>query len=185
MRREHPLMLSGGAFRLGRKACSPQNQYSLLSTKNLHLETFSEINSHPVGVTLDPDRKLVAVKENEYEGQESTVVATLAQQAPVVVKVIFHKHNQGKGAALRTGFQAATGDVLVVQDADLEYDPTDWNRMWHIIAEGWADVVYGSRFYGEPHRVLYLSSARRHPIYRAMNRGQGLEKHSRSGKLLI
>ncbi len=72
------------------------------------------------------------------------------------VTVIFHKHNQGKGGALRTGLQNASGDVIVIQDADLEYDPRDWGEMWRLIAEGWADVVYGSRFYGNPHRVLYF-----------------------------
>jgi glycosyltransferase involved in cell wall biosynthesis len=57
---------------------------------------------------------------------------------------------------LRTGFAAATGDVLVIQDADLEYDPRDWEEMWQLIADGYADVVYGSRFYGKPHRALYF-----------------------------
>ncbi|MEB3174808.1 MAG: glycosyltransferase family 2 protein [Cyanobacteriota bacterium] len=72
------------------------------------------------------------------------------------LKVIFHGRNQGKGAALRTGFAESTGDVLIIQDADLEYDPRDWSAMWELIAEGWADVVFGSRFYGNPHRVLYF-----------------------------
>lgn len=80
----------------------------------------------------------------------------IAESAPITLKVIFHEQNQGKGAALRTGFQAAVGDVIVVQDADLEYDPQDWAQMWRLIAEGKADVVYGSRFYGNPHRVLYF-----------------------------
>ncbi len=71
------------------------------------------------------------------------------------VRLLLHDHNRGKGAALRTGFKAATGDVLVIQDADLEYDPRDWEPMWRLIVEGYADVVYGSRFYGKPHRVLY------------------------------
>ncbi|NER80513.1 MAG: glycosyltransferase family 2 protein [Leptolyngbya sp. SIO1D8] len=84
-----------------------------------------------------------------------TAVAT-THLAPVSVKVIFHRQNQGKGAALRTGFQESSGDVIVIQDADLEYDPQDWGQMWRLIAEGKADVVYGSRFYGNPHRVLYF-----------------------------
>jgi glycosyltransferase involved in cell wall biosynthesis len=97
---------------------------------------------------------------------ELQVVAGIASEAPlqvspdspsaVTVNVIFHKQNQGKGGALRTGLQAASGDVLIIQDADLEYDPRDWQEMWRLIAEGWADVVYGSRFYGNPHRVLYF-----------------------------
>jgi glycosyltransferase involved in cell wall biosynthesis len=63
--------------------------------------------------------------------------------------------NQGKGAALRDGFKLATGDVVLVQDADLEYDPQDYLKLLMPIVEDKADVVYGSRFIGEPHRVLY------------------------------
>ena len=77
--------------------------------------------------------------------------------APLVDKILFHEVNQGKGAALRTGFRAATGDVVVVQDADLEYDPQDYPRLLQPILEGKADVVFGSRFQGgQPHRVVYF-----------------------------
>lgn len=71
-------------------------------------------------------------------------------------RVILHDHNQGKGAGLRTGFKHATGDVVVVQDADLEYDPAEYPRLLQPIIEGKADVVFGSRFIGENHRVLYF-----------------------------
>ena len=71
--------------------------------------------------------------------------------------VLFHDRNRGKGAAVRTGLASATGAVIVIQDADLEYDPGDWGRMLPLIAERKvADVVYGSRFYGQPHRALYF-----------------------------
>src|SRR5262245_22059709 len=70
-------------------------------------------------------------------------------------KIIFHERNQGKGSGLRTGFKHATGDVVIVQDADLEYDPAEYPRLLQPIIEGKADVVFGSRFIGENHRVLY------------------------------
>ena len=73
------------------------------------------------------------------------------------LRVIFHKTNQGKGAALRTGFREATGDICIVQDADLEYDPQELPIVIQPIVEGKADVVFGSRFQsGRPHRVVYF-----------------------------
>lgn len=76
---------------------------------------------------------------------------------PGVDRVILQEHNQGKGAALRAGIRAATGDVVVVQDADLEYDPGDYEKLIQPILEDKADVVFGSRFLGpSPHRVLYF-----------------------------
>jgi len=69
------------------------------------------------------------------------------------VRVILHEKNQGKGAAVVTGMQAAKGDILLIQDADLEYDPRDYPELLKPIQEGIADVVYGSRFLGGPHRV--------------------------------
>ncbi|HEY5790521.1 MAG TPA: glycosyltransferase family 2 protein, partial [Gammaproteobacteria bacterium] len=80
-----------------------------------------------------------------------------ADAAPVDCRLVLHPRNRGKGAALRSGFAAATGDVVVVQDADLEYDTADWVGMWDLVAvRGVADVVYGCRFYGRPHRSLYF-----------------------------
>jgi glycosyltransferase involved in cell wall biosynthesis len=72
------------------------------------------------------------------------------------ILVLLHKRNKGKGAALRTGFIAALGDVIVIQDADLEYDPRDWEEMLEPIISGQADFVIGSRFYGKPHSVFPL-----------------------------
>ncbi len=78
-----------------------------------------------------------------------------AADAPLQIDVVFHTRNGGKGRALRTAFAHCVGDYVVIQDADLEYDPQDWRRMWPLLAErGVADAVYGSRFYGMPHRSL-------------------------------
>ena len=129
-------------------------------TRQWLMDAFGDPTHEPVSVALSPDHPIFTANDSS---KDSSLVAAPApyavattQYAPVNVKVIFHKQNQGKGAALRTGFQEATGDVIVIQDADLEYDPQDWTKMWRLIDEGKADVVYGSRFYGDPHRVLYF-----------------------------
>jgi glycosyltransferase involved in cell wall biosynthesis len=72
------------------------------------------------------------------------------------VKVLLHERNQGKCAGLRTGFKVATGDIIIVQDADLEYSPEEYGGLLQPILDGQADVVFGSRFLGGPHRVLYF-----------------------------
>jgi glycosyltransferase involved in cell wall biosynthesis len=72
------------------------------------------------------------------------------------IRLIEHAANQGKGAALRTGFATVSGDVVIVQDADLEYDPRDYPKLLEPIEDGRADVVFGSRFLGGPHRVLFF-----------------------------
>lgn len=74
----------------------------------------------------------------------------------VTVRPLMHVANAGKGRALRTAFAVASGDVVVIQDADLEYDPADWTPMFRLMQTGVADVVYGSRFHGKPHRSLYF-----------------------------
>ncbi len=89
--------------------------------------------------STDGTRELV----KEYEGKEGFIVA-------------FHPNNMGKGAALRTGFSKVSGDIVVIQDADLEYNPQEYSKLLEPILDGRADVVYGSRFLGGPHRVLFF-----------------------------
>ena len=101
-----------------------------------------------------PDKELIIVDDCSTDGTRQLLESEVAG---LVDRVIYHERNQGKGAALRTGFKAATGDVVIVQDADLEYDPNEYTRILEPIVQGKADVVYGSRFMGgEAHRVLYF-----------------------------
>ncbi len=93
----------------------------------------------------------------DLDSDGNLVFAPAADAATVTVRPIYHERNRGKGSALQTGFAAVAGDVVVIQDADLEYDPNDWETMYNLIAtRKVADVVYGSRFYGRPHRSLYF-----------------------------
>ena len=101
-----------------------------------------------------PVRQLVVVDDASSDGTWEKL-QPLAQNEPRV-QLIRHELNQGKGAALRTGFALATADIVVVQDADLEYDPAEYHRLLAPILSGKADVVFGSRFTGsDAHRVLY------------------------------
>jgi glycosyltransferase involved in cell wall biosynthesis len=89
--------------------------------------------------------------------RSGNVVRLGAEEPGVVVQVGYHESNAGKGAAVRSGLKIASGDVIVIQDADLEYDPDDWTEMYDLIANRKvADVVYGSRFFGRAHRSLYF-----------------------------
>ncbi len=100
------------------------------------------------------DLEIVLVDDGSTDGTRDVLREKIE---PQVDRVIYHDMNQGKGAALRAGFAAATGDVVLVLDADLEYDPRDYPKLLGPIFEGRAEVVYGSRFTGgESHRVLFF-----------------------------
>jgi len=101
-----------------------------------------------------PDKEIVLVDDASTDATWEIVSTKLVGR---IDKVLRHERNRGKGAALRTGFAAATGDVVLVQDADLEYDPREYPKLLKPIFENKADVVFGSRFAGgESHRVLYF-----------------------------
>jgi glycosyltransferase involved in cell wall biosynthesis len=103
---------------------------------------------------VDIDKDIVLVDDCSTDGTRDLLRKTAF---PANVRVLYHERNQGKGASLRTGFAAATGDVVIIQDADLEYDPREYPKLVKPIEEGRADVVFGSRFAGgETHRVLYF-----------------------------
>jgi glycosyltransferase involved in cell wall biosynthesis len=103
---------------------------------------------------VDIPKEIIVVDDCSSDGT-ADVLRRLPAAPDLTLK--FHPVNRGKGAALRTGFQAATGDVVIVQDADLEYDPEEYHKLLAPIVDGRADVVYGSRFAGgESHRVLYF-----------------------------
>lgn len=102
------------------------------------------------------EKEIVIVDDGSTDGTRD-ILAHLQGEEPEDLRIIFHERNGGKGAALRTGFQAATGAIYVVQDADLEYNPGDYVRLLAPILEGRTDVVYGSRFLGGPRAAMSLS----------------------------
>ncbi len=112
-------------------------------------EIFRQIEETPY------DKEIIVVDDASSDGSK-IILDRLAKQYKNV-KVFYHERNQGKGAALRTGFANVTGDVVIIQDADLEYRPTDYPALLEPIESDVADVVYGSRLLGgRPHRVLFF-----------------------------
>jgi len=115
--------------------------------------TISEIVKKVKAIDVN-DLEIIVVDDASSDGTKNVLEQDVR---PYVTKIIYHEKNMGKGAALRSGFKEATGDVVVIQDADLEYDPRNIPDMLKPIEDGLADVVYGSRFMGgNPRRVLYF-----------------------------
>lgn len=99
-------------------------------------------------------KEIVVVDDGSTDGTPG-ILAELCREPELHLQCFFHNKNQGKGRALQTAIREAKGDVIVIQDADLEYHPEDYPAAFRLIKEGWADAVYGSRFLG-PHRVFYF-----------------------------
>jgi glycosyltransferase involved in cell wall biosynthesis len=115
--------------------------------------TLRDIVARVLAVPLDLE--LICVDDGSTDGSRDILSAL--QSAHPQVRVLLQPHNQGKGAALRRGIKESTGDFILIQDADLEYDPADYPLLLRPLVQGKADVVYGSRFLGSgPHRVLYF-----------------------------
>ena len=117
------------------------------------VRTIEKILAEVIASPVD-EKEIIVVDDCSTDGTRELLREKVEPAG--LARVVYHERNQGKGAALRTGFAAATGDLVIVQDADLEYDPREYPKLIEPIANGFADVVYGSRFMGgRAHRVLY------------------------------
>ena len=122
-------------------------------------KTIESLVNKVLGVDLGNIKKEIIIVDDGSKDKTTDVLKSKIE--PIVSKIIYKEKNEGKGAALRTGFQNATGDYVIVQDADLEYDPNEYSLLLKPVLDGFADVVYGSRFIGgKPHRVLFYWHSR-------------------------
>ena len=110
-----------------------------------------------VALNSNAQKEIIIVNDCSKDDTEQAVQRYQQNNPDVNIQYFKHEVNQGKGAALHTGIKLATGEVVIIQDADLEYDPNEYNLLIKPISEGFADVVYGSRFMGgRPHRILFF-----------------------------
>ena len=115
---------------------------------------FDKLNE--VELMNDIQKEIIVINDASKDATEQKIKEYQSAHPEMDIRYLKHEVNKGKGAALRTGFHHATGEYLIVQDADLEYDPREFNILLRPVIEGFADVVYGSRFMGgKPHRILF------------------------------
>jgi len=105
----------------------------------------------------DIQKEIIIVNDFSKDHTEEAILSYMNNNPSLNIKYFKHEYNQGKGAALHTGIKKASGDYLIIQDADLEYDPQEYNDLLKPVVTGFADVVFGSRFMGsKPHRILFF-----------------------------
>ena len=114
--------------------------------------TIEKIIGQVQSVNLDLDKEIILVDDGSTDGTQEILRKLETDE----VRIFFQEINQGKGKALQTGFSKASGDFVIIQDADLEYDPKEYPKLLAPLLDGRADAVYGSRFLGGPHRVLFF-----------------------------
>jgi len=119
-------------------------------------DTLAECVRRVLAVELPLTKELILVNDASIDGSDKIINELCQEYSNIPIKAVSHPRNMGKGAAIRSGFAEVSGDIVIIQDADLEYDPNDYPRLLKPILDGRADVVYGSRFSGsEEKRVLY------------------------------
>ena len=136
----------------GAASGAPYRKLSIIVPVFNERNTVVEVVRRMRAVELPVDREIVLVDDGSDDGTQSV----LSQLGDSTVRVVLHPHNRGKGAAVRTGLTSVTGDLVIIQDADLEYDPEDWPKLLRPMMKGNAQVVYGSRFTGERRNMLFL-----------------------------